>query len=337
MSVPLIELRKRSKVFPTAPGEVVALDTGDLRHEAGDIFGVIGMSGAGKTTLVRCMNFLEKPSFGQVLIGGKDLASLSEKEFRKVRQSASMIFQHFNLLMHETVSQNIGFALDVVGIKGEEADRRIAELLELVDLPDKAKAYPAQLSGGQKQRVAIARALASNPSIILCDEATSALDPMTTRSILALLKEINQKMGITIVVITHEMGVTRGICTQVAVLDGARVVEEGTVKEVFTRPKAPAALRLFYSSEAAAGGTGQRYRIVFDGSQVDRPVLAGAISACGAPINIAYANVEKINGMSVGQMVVDLPADPYAASTALAYLKQQDLVVEEVHDDTDGA
>ena len=334
MAQPMIELKDLSKAFRTDSGDVVALDHVNLQIGAGEIFGVIGMSGAGKTTLVRCMNFLERPTDGEVWIDGENLARLDAAGLRRVRQQESMIFQHFNLLMQKTVAENVRFSLDIAGIKGAEAKERVRELLDVVGLPDKADSYPSQLSGGQKQRVAIARSLASNPKILLCDEATSALDPMTTRSILDLIRDINAKMGITIVIITHEMSVIREVCTRVAVMDGARVVEEGTVKEVFTRPKTSAALRLFYSSDFAAGGTGKRrVRIVFDGSQVDRPILAEAITACGAPINIFHANLEQIGGMSVGQMIVELPADENAERMALDYLRSQDLVIEEVRGD----
>lgn len=330
MAQPMIQLKDVSKSFQTEQGKVVALDHVDLTIETGEIFGVIGMSGAGKTTLVRCMNYLERPTAGGVWIDGNNLSSLDEKGLRLVRQQEAMIFQHFNLLMQKNVSENIRFSLDIAGIKGEAADKRVLELLELVSLPDKASAYPSQLSGGQKQRVAIARALACNPKILLSDEATSALDPMTTRSILALLKEINQKLGITIIMITHEMSVIREICSRVAVMEGAKVVEEGTVKEVFSRPQSHAAQKLFYSSEAATSGTGRRIRLVFDGKQLDRPILAGAISACGAPINIFYANVEQIGGNSYGQMIVELPSDENAEVLALDFFRSQDLIVEEV-------
>ena len=221
-----------------------ALKDIDLRIEDGDIFGIIGLSGAGKSTLVRCMNLLEVPSEGRVLVDGKELTALPPRELRKARQSISMIFQGFNLLMQRTALDNICFPLELAGVKKQEARQRARELLELVELPDKADAYPVQLSGGQKQRVAIARALASNPRVLLCDEATSALDPKTTRAILELLRKLNRELGVTVVVITHEMRVVEQICTRVAILDHGRVQEEGPTAQVFSNPKSDAGRRL---------------------------------------------------------------------------------------------
>jgi D-methionine transport system ATP-binding protein len=230
-----IEVRNLSKSFEQKDGQVHALIDVNLKIESGDIFGIIGMSGAGKSTLVRCLNFLEVPTAGEVLIDGVSLGSLSEKELRKKRSSIGMIFQHFNLLMQKNVIDNISFPLLIHGVKKKEAQKLAAELLETVGLSDKAKSYPAQLSGGQKQRVAIARALANQPQILLCDEATSALDPKTTASILNLLKEINQKLGITIVVITHQMAVVKEICRHVAIVEDGRIVEAGEVKDILPK------------------------------------------------------------------------------------------------------
>ena len=230
---PIIRVDKISKTFQANNGQVEAVKNITFSIEKGDIFGIIGLSGAGKSTLVRCLNLLEKPNKGNVYIDGKNLMELSAKELRRERQDIGMIFQHFNLLMQRNVVDNICFPLEIAGVKKKEARERAMELLETVGLSEKAKAYPAQLSGGQKQRVAIARVLANNPKILLCDEATSALDPQTTKSILNLLKEINQKYGITIVVITHEMAVIREICSKVAVLDHGSLVEQGTVEEIF--------------------------------------------------------------------------------------------------------
>ena len=234
---PLIRLEKLTKVFGSGETALKALDEVDLEIYKGDIFGIIGVSGAGKSTLVRCINFLERPSGGTVFFDGKDLNRLSEKELYRVRQSMGMIFQQFNLLMQRTALDNICFPLEIAGQGKVESRRRAAELLELVGIPDKADAYPAQLSGGQRQRVAIARALATNPQVLLCDEATSALDPGTTRGVLALLKEINKTLGVTVVVITHEMTVVEEICNKVAVIDEHKIAETGDVSEVFIRTR----------------------------------------------------------------------------------------------------
>ena len=233
----MIQVRDVSKTFVGKENTVEALKGINLEIHKGEIYGIIGMSGAGKSTLVRCLNFLEKPTEGTVIVEGKDLSSLPDKELRLVRTQIAMIFQHFNLLMQRTVLDNICFPLEIIGQKKKEAREKAKELLEIVGLSEKAGAYPAQLSGGQKQRVAIARALATNPKILLCDEATSALDPTTTKSILALLKDINVKYGITIVIITHEMAVVQEICTHVAIIDGGSLAETGTVEEVFARPR----------------------------------------------------------------------------------------------------
>ena len=245
---PIIKAEHLSKIFRTDSGEVTALRDISFTIDRGDIFGIIGLSGAGKSTLVRCLNLLERPTSGKVWVGEKDLLELSEQELRRERQKIGMIFQHFNLLMQRNVLDNVCFPLEITGMKKREARKQALQLLETVGLSDKAKAYPAQLSGGQKQRVAIARVLAANPGSLLCDEATSALDPQTTKSILGLLKEINQKYGITIVVITHEMSVVREICSHVAVLDHGNLVESGTVEEIFTSPKTDAARNLLRSA-----------------------------------------------------------------------------------------
>ena len=241
---PIIRVENISKPFQANSGQVEAVRNISFSIEKGEIFGIIGLSGAGKSTLVRCLNLLEKPTEGNVYIDGENLIELSAKELRRVRQDIGMIFQHFNLLMQRNVVDNICFPLEIAGVGRKEAKKRALELLETVGLSEKAKSYPAQLSGGQKQRVAIARVLANNPKILLCDEATSALDPQTTKAILELLKEINQKYGITIVVITHEMAVVREICSRVAVLDHGNLVEEGTVEEVFNAPKTEEARRM---------------------------------------------------------------------------------------------
>ena len=233
----MIELKHITKVFPTADGELTALHDVNITIHDGDVYGIVGMSGAGKSTLVRCINLLERPTSGQVVIDGKDLCVMPAKELIQQRRSISMIFQQFNLLMQRTCLKNICFPMEIAGVKAADAQKKAKELLEIVGLPDKADAYPAQLSGGQKQRIAIARALASDPKILLCDEATSALDPKTTQDILKLVKDINQRLGITVVVITHEMAVVEEICTHVAILDHGVLQESGTVEDIFSNPQ----------------------------------------------------------------------------------------------------
>lgn len=239
----MIEIKDLTKEFQTADGTVEALRNVNLNIQDGDIYGIIGMSGAGKSTLVRCINMLERPTKGQVLIDGQDIAKLSDKELRAVRRDVTMIFQGFNLLMQRTCLKNICFPLELIGMDKEKAKKRALELLDVVGLPDKANAYPAQLSGGQQQRIAIARALATDPKVLLCDEATSALDPKTTHAILELIRDINQRLGITVIIITHQMSVVEEICNRVAILDSGSVVEEGVVSEVFSSPKSKAAKR----------------------------------------------------------------------------------------------
>ena len=238
-----IELKHISKTFEQGQSDVHAVKDVSLSIEKGDIFGIIGLSGAGKSTLVRCINYLEVPTEGQVLIDGTDLGTLSEKELRKKRSEIGMIFQHFNLLMQKNVLDNIAFPLQLSGMKKKNAREKARDYLKTVGLSDKENAYPAQLSGGQKQRVAIARALAGSPKILLCDEATSALDPQTTASILSLLKEINETMGLTIVIITHQMSVVKDICKHMAVMEGGRIVEQGPTEEIFKHPQTPVAMQ----------------------------------------------------------------------------------------------
>lgn len=330
----IIQIKEVTKTFTGRDNTVEALKGINLDIEKGSICGIIGMSGAGKSTLVRCLNFLEKPTSGTVLIEDQDLREMSDAQLRKARTEISMIFQHFNLLMQRNVLDNICFPLEIVGMKRKDAKKRAEELLEVVGLSDKAKAYPAQLSGGQKQRVAIARALANNPKILLCDEATSALDPTTTKSILALLKEINQSYGITIVIITHEMSVVQEICNQVAIIDGGSLVEAGSVEEVFSRPKTKAAQRLvFQSGSTPVLMEGKRcIRIVFSENSSFEPVIGNMVLACKAPVNILMADTKDIGGIAHGQMVLQLPEDKVTAEKMIHYLKERNLAVEELVD-----
>ena len=339
----MIELKHISKIFPTADGEFQALTDVSLTIPTGDIFGIVGMSGAGKSTLVRCINLLERPTTGQVLIDGLldesgkavDLCTLSPAQLRKARRGISMIFQQFNLLMQRTCLDNICFPMEIAGVSKAKARERARELLDTVGLPDKADAYPSQLSGGQKQRIAIARALASNPKILLCDEATSALDPTTTRSILRLIQDINRRLGITVVVITHEMAVVEEICTHVAILEHGHMVETGSVAEVFSNPKTEAGRRLVYPEgvqidQLPPAGV---VRIAFNGGSSYEPLIASLAIDCGVKVNILGADTRNVNGQAFGTMLLGLPEDKNEAAKAMNYLKaQKDVTVEEVHD-----
>ena len=329
---PMIRVEHISKTFQVNNGQVDAVKDMSFSIEKGEIFGIIGLSGAGKSTLVRCLNLLEKPDEGNIFIDGKNLMELSQGQLRKERREIGMIFQHFNLLMQRNVLDNICFPLEIAGISKKEAKKRAKEFLEIVGLSEKAKAYPSQLSGGQKQRVAIARVLAANPKILLCDEATSALDPQTTKSILNLLKEINQKYGITIVVITHEMAVIQEICSKVAVLDHGSLVETGSVEELFRAPKTEAAKRLILNEfRHVKEMTGRHLiRVTFDGKTAFEPLIGNVILEYKTPLNILYANTRTINGNAEGEMILQLPESEEIASHMIAYFKEQELGVEEV-------
>ena len=331
----MIELRHISKIFPTADGDFQALSDVSLTIQDGDIFGIVGMSGAGKSTLVRCINLLERPTQGQVVIDGRDLCAMPEKELIRQRRSISMIFQQFNLLMQRTCLKNICFPMEIAGVKRAEAEQRAREYLDIVGLPDKADAYPAQLSGGQKQRIAIARALASDPKILLCDEATSALDPTTTRSILRLIQDINRRLGITVVVITHEMAVVEEICTHVAILEHGHMVETGTVEAVFSNPRTEAGRRLVYPAGVQIDRLPPAgvVRIAFNGGSSYEPLIASLAIDCGVKVNILGADTRNVNGQAFGTMLLGLPEDKNEAAKAMSYLKaQKDVTVEEVHD-----
>lgn len=330
-----IVIKNLSKHFEIKGNEVVALSDINITIEKGDIYGIIGMSGAGKSTLVRSINFLEKPTEGQVLIDGTDLAGLSEKELRKKRSEIGMIFQNFNLLEQKNVLGNICFPLEIIGLKKKDAKGRARELLHLVHLEDKEKAYPSQLSGGQKQRVAIARALATNPKILLCDEATSALDPQTTGAILSLLKEINERLGITIVIITHQMSVVTEICKKVAVIDNGKLVEEGFVEEIFRNPKSDAAKELISGKEIRytpldSLDSSYKVRIVFGENSAYEPIISNVILKYQTPINILKADTRNVNGKAVGEMILSLPDEEALQKDIISYLQEKGLVVTEV-------
>ena len=334
----MIELKHLSKTFQMKDGAVQALRDINLTIPDGMIYGIIGMSGAGKSTLVRCINLLERPTEGQVVIDGTEMQSLTPAQLRQRRQKIAMIFQQFNLLMQRSCLANVCFPMELAGVKKADAEKRARELLQTVGLPDKAGAYPAQLSGGQRQRVAIARALATDPKVLLCDEATSALDPDTTRSILSLIREINQKMGITVVVITHQMSVVEAICDRVAILDGGQVVEEGTVQEIFAKPKTAAARRLV----APGGGKASRelasfapddhvIRLTFNGSSTEKPLVASLAAETGILVSVLSADTRDLNQKCFGSMLLRLPRDVAEARRAMEYIRTQPgVTVEEV-------
>lgn len=330
---PMISIQGLTKIYGSGTEQVTALQNVNLSIKKGDIHGIIGMSGAGKSTLIRCINRLDTPTDGRIFIDGQDILSLKGKELRTMRKRVSMIFQQFNLLMQKTVAHNVRIPLDIAGVPRKDAEKRVQELLKIVGLEHKASAYPAQLSGGQKQRVAIARALASNPEVLLCDEATSALDPMTTQSILSLLQDINKNMGITIVVITHEMAVIRQICNRVTIIDGGSIVEEGSVDEVFTHTRSTAGRRLFgiIRDEPTDDIITEGLRIVFDGTTRNEPLLSNFILQSGMAVNIISADMHRIGGKAFGQMLLTLP-DSYADRQKLTDgLRAMGLTVEEVH------
>ena len=319
----MIEIKHLSKTFQMKDGAVNALKDINLTIPDGSIYGIIGMSGAGKSTLVRCINLLERPTEGSVVIDGVEMEKLTPAQLRQRRREITMIFQQFNLLMQRSCLKNICFPMELAGVKKADAEKRAKELLEMVGLPDKANAYPAQLSGGQKQRIAIARALATNPKVLLCDEATSALDPNTTQSILHLLKEINQTLGVTIVVITHEMRVIEQICQRVAVIDQSCIAEIGNVSDVFTHPKSDIAKALILPKSPAENlppCTGRRLRLVFDGSCSNEPVISRITLECHVPVNILFADTRIVEGSIYGHMVIDLPDDPQQFHDVLRWL-----------------
>lgn len=340
----MIKLSKIEKIYKGASGDVHALKGIDLEIERGEIYGIIGLSGAGKSTLVRCINMLERPTAGEVIVDGKNMIELSESELRDTRKNIGMIFQHFNLLSSATVYENIAFPLTLTKTPAAEIEKKVRPLLELVGLKDKANQYPAQLSGGQKQRVGIARALASDPKILLCDEATSALDPQTTKSILALIKDINKKLNLTVVVITHEMQVIKEICDKVAVISDGVIAERGDVLDVFTNPQhkitkefisvllsneLPAAFRGNEISQEKTEGSLLLLRLIFLGERADDPVLAEMIRACkGLECTMLFGNLDEIHGVPFGRMIVGLSGAESSIQNALDFLSTKDVRVE---------
>ncbi|MDM5186908.1 ATP-binding cassette domain-containing protein [Bacillus sp. DX4.1] len=333
----MIELKNVSKIFTTKKGKVEALKPTSLKVEKGEIFGIIGYSGAGKSTLIRCVNVLEKPTTGHVNINGSDLTTLSTKELAKARQKIGMIFQGFNLLKTVTVYENIALPLRLTGISKTEIENRVEKYLRIVGLFDRKDAYPSELSGGQKQRVAIARALSHEPEVLLSDEATSALDPETTESILDLLLEINEKIGITILLITHEMNVIQRICDRVAVMEHGAVVESGTVKEVFTNPQ-HATTKKFVNSAFAAKipaalqselkDTGEIVTLSFIGNSSGEPALAVATKRFQVYPNILSGNITQLKHEAYGKLIVHMQGEKSEVHRALVFLQEQGIIVE---------
>lgn len=337
----MIKLEDLTKVYKSAQEDVLALDHVSLHIPQGQIFGIIGLSGAGKSTLIRCINLLERPSTGKVLVDSQDITSLSSSQLRAARRQIGMIFQHFNLISTRTVAENVAFPLEIAGVSKKERDSKVKQLLELVGLTDRAKSYPAQLSGGQKQRVGIARALANDPKVLLCDEATSALDPQTTKSILDLLQEINRKLNLTIVLITHEMKVIKEICDQVAVIDQAKIVELGPIVDLFTAPRTEIARDFVQSilpgavpKEVLALGRelldqqGTLVRITFMGQTATEPVISAMIKTCNIKANILYGSIDHIRDTLFGTLTLQLNGTKESSAQALEYLLAQGLQVE---------
>lgn len=330
----MIEIKNLSKTFTGTDNQIHALKNINLTINPGDIYGIIGMSGAGKSTLVRCINMLERPTEGTVLIDGEDLTTLSPGPLRQMRQKVTMIFQGFNLLQQRTCLQNICLPLEIKGLDKKEAEKKALDLLDTVGLPDKREAYPSQLSGGQQQRIAIARALATDPKILLCDEATSALDPKTTGDILNLLKEINKNLGITMIVITHQMDVIEEICNHVAILDQGQVVEEGLVTDLFSQPQTAIAKELVLPegvSALASTDTEKLIRIVFDGSaNSDVPLIARMAIEENITANIKYAATKSISGKAYGNMILGLPNDEDTIKRSLAFMEKSNIIAKEL-------
>lgn len=332
----MIELRNICKTFEGAGGKVDALHNINLTISDGDIYGIIGMSGAGKSTLVRCINMLERPTEGEVIVDGVNMGELSPSQLREARRGITMIFQGFNLLMQKNCLKNVCFPMELAGIPKADAVKRATELLELVGLPDKAKAYPAQLSGGQQQRVAIARALATNPKVLLCDEATSALDPNTTHSILELIRDINKKLGITVIIITHQMSVVEEVCNHVAILDNGEVVEEGAVGTVFASPKSAAARRLVFpggaDDQVSNPHKEKRLRVVFSGAQAaSMPLISSMAIEMNILVNIVSAATRCIDDRTYGSMLLGVPGGEEQAKMVAEYLGSvENVTVEEV-------
>ncbi|MEA9987188.1 MULTISPECIES: methionine ABC transporter ATP-binding protein [Subtercola] len=331
----MITITNLQKSYPRANSrgsDVHALRGIDLHVEEGEIFGVVGASGAGKSTLIRCVNLLERPTAGTITVAGQNLTQLSDGELRTARQGIGMIFQHFNLLSSRTVRENVQFGLEIMGLKKAEREARVTEILELVGLSDRASAYPSELSGGQKQRVGIARALAGNPKVLLSDEATSSLDPQTTDSILQLLKDLNRKLGLTILLITHEMEVVKKICDSAALIDDGRIVENGTVIDLLNTPKSKISHALFPLGESHGSPGHTIVEMMYAGELAERPIVATLSREFGIDVNILGAAVENVGDHRVGRMRLELPGDRASNEAPIARLRDSGLFVEVLDD-----
>lgn len=327
----MIEIKNLEKVYSSKNGDTVAITDINLTIEDGDIYGIIGLSGAGKSTLVRCINLLEKPTSGSIIIDGEDLTKVSNKRLLEIRQNIGMIFQHFNLLQQRSVLKNVELAGEILGQK--DASKRAVKLLNLVGLADKLNSYPSELSGGQQQRVAIARALMSEPKVLLCDEATSALDPETTHSILELLKTLNKEMGLTVVIISHQMSVIEAICNKVAILDKSTVVSNGNLQDVFLSPTNDIAKKLIYSGHVSTGIKGEKFvKLMFSG-EVDKPIITNIIQKCNIPVSIMYAETKLLNDKIYGQIIFRLPNYNQDIGSLKKYLIDENISFEEVDSD----
>lgn len=339
----MIDLSHIEKVYDSPAGPVHAIKDISLHINKGEIYGIIGLSGAGKSTLVRCINLLERPTNGKVIVDGQDMMAMSESQLRQARKSIGMIFQHFNLLSSATVYENIAFPLRLVKTPDDVIAKKVTELLELVGLADKAGQYPSQLSGGQKQRVGIARALASDPKILLCDEATSALDPQTTKAILQLIRDINAKLKLTVVVITHEMQVIKDICDKVAVIDKGVIAEKGNVLDIFTNPAQPITkefISVLLSNELPVGfrerevkdepfdGSVLLVRLTFIGQSANEPVISRLIKNFELNVGILFGNLDDIKDVPFGRLIVGMEGQQAEIDRVMAYLHKQDLKVE---------
>lgn len=330
----MITTKGLTKVYSSRGRDVIALDGVDLHVREGEVFGVIGQSGAGKSSLIRCVNLLERPTSGTVTVAGTDLTALAgrgrraSRELRAARTRIGMVFQHFNLLSSRTVQDNVELPLEILGVSGAERSRKALELLDLVGLADKARSYPGQLSGGQKQRVGIARALAGDPKVLLSDEATSALDPETTRSILQLLRDLNRELGLTVLLITHEMDVVKSVCDSAALMRGGRIVESGTVTGLLATPGSELARELFPVGGEASGTDRTVLDVTFHGETATQPVISQLSRTYNIDISILGAAMDTVGGRQIGRMRIELPGRYEENVVPVGFLREQGLQVE---------